>query len=145
MWIFLTDILKYVNSFIILAPKLTSHACVLLIDNVGNYLLCTWIMRASNLKLILISSIWDSNIFHSFNVKNQKLSGLWLAGEMVNRVGIYGSKVAVGLSAFQRRPCISVFAQSCCLLLLVPFAHSFTRHIFAHMYSIFMGKSRNIG
>ena len=35
----------------------------------------------------------------------QKLAGLWLAGEMVNRIGIYGSKVAEGLSAFQRRSC----------------------------------------
>ena len=33
------------------------------------------------------------------------LAGLWLAGEMVNRIGIYGSKVAEGLSAFQRRSC----------------------------------------
>ena len=34
-----------------------------------------------------------------------KLAGLWSAGEMVNRIGIYGSKVAEGLSAFQRRSC----------------------------------------
>ena len=33
------------------------------------------------------------------------MAGLWLAGEMVNRIGIYGSKVAEGLSAFQRRSC----------------------------------------
>ena len=36
---------------------------------------------------------------HQFNLrekKNQKLAGLWLAGEMVNRIGIYGSKVAEG-------------------------------------------------
>ena len=31
-------LLKYVNISLILAPKLMSHACVLLIDNVGNYL-----------------------------------------------------------------------------------------------------------
>ena len=31
-------LLKYVNISAILAPKLTSHACALLIDNVGNYL-----------------------------------------------------------------------------------------------------------
>ena len=37
--------------------------------------------------------------------KNKKLAGLWLAGEVVNHVGIYGSKVAEGLSAFQRRSC----------------------------------------
>ena len=48
-----------------------------------------------------------------FNVKkNQKLAGLWLAGEVVNHVGIYGSKAAEGLSAFQRRPCLIY----CCLV-----------------------------
>ena len=35
----------------------------------------------------------------------QKLAGLWLAGEVVNHIGIYGSKAAEGLSAFQRRSC----------------------------------------
>ena len=34
-----------------------------------------------------------------------RLAGLWLAGEVVNHVGIYGSKAAEGLSAFQRRSC----------------------------------------
>ena len=63
-------------------------------------------MGASNLKLILISSTWDCTTFHSFNVKKvfQKLAGLWLAGEVVNRMWIYGSK-AEGLSSFQRRSC----------------------------------------
>ena len=40
------------------------------------------------------------------------MADLWLVGEMVNRIGIYGSKVAEGLSAFQRRSC-------CCLFLLL--------------------------
>ena len=35
----------------------------------------------------------------------QKLAGLWLVGEMDNHVAIYGSKVAEGFSAFQRRSC----------------------------------------
>ena len=35
--------------------------------------------------------------------KIQKLAGLWLVGEVVNHVGLYGSKVAEGCSAFQRR------------------------------------------
>ena len=35
----------------------------------------------------------------------QKLAGLWLAGEVVNHVGIYGSKAAEGLWAFQRWSC----------------------------------------
>ena len=42
-----------------------------------------------------------------FNVKKkyifQKLAGLWLVGKVVNHVGLYGSKVAEGCSAFQRR------------------------------------------
>ena len=65
-------------------------------------------MRDSNLKLILISSTLDCTTFHSVNnVKKgfQKLTGLWLAGEMVDHIGIYGSKVADGLSAFQRQSC----------------------------------------
>ena len=37
--------------------------------------------------------------------KNQKLAALWLAGEVVNHVEIYGSKADEGLSAFQRRSC----------------------------------------
>ena len=45
--------------------------------------------------------------FH-FDVKKKKLkklAGLWLAGEVVNHVGLYGSKVAEGLSVFQHRSC----------------------------------------
>ena len=67
-------------------------------------------MGDSNLKLILISSTLDFATFHSFNEKKgfQKLEGLWLAGEMVDHIGIYGSKVAEGLSAFQRRSCTNL-------------------------------------
>ena len=36
----------------------------------------------------------------------QKLAGLWLVGKVVYHVGLYGSKVAEGCSAFQRRSCI---------------------------------------
>ena len=56
----------------------------------------------------------DCTTFHIFLfekkkcfLKFQKLTGLWLAGVVVNHVGIYGSKVAEGLSAFQRRSCLS--------------------------------------
>ena len=42
-------------------------------------------------------------IFFFFNF--QKLAGLWLVGEVDNHVAIYGSKVAEGFSAFQRRSC----------------------------------------
>ena len=38
----------------------------------------------------------------------QKLAGLWLAGEVVNYVGLHGSKVAEGCSAFQRRSCLYI-------------------------------------
>ena len=37
--------------------------------------------------------------------KIQTLAGLWLAGEVVNHIEIYGSKAAEGLSAFQGRSC----------------------------------------
>ena len=46
--------------------------------------------------------------FFSWNVwklKFQNLAGLWLFGEVDNHVAIYGSKVAEGFSAFQRRSC----------------------------------------
>ena len=36
----------------------------------------------------------------------KKLAGLWWAGKVVNHIWIYGSKVAEGSSAFQRRSCI---------------------------------------
>ena len=35
----------------------------------------------------------------------KKLAGLWWAGEVVNHIWIYGSKVAEGSSVFQRRSC----------------------------------------
>ena len=44
--------------------------------------------------------------------KIQKLAGLWLVGEVVNHVGLYGSKVAEGCSAFQRRSCPD-FSSTC--------------------------------
>ena len=87
-------------------------------------IICIWKsqrMGTSNLKLMLISWTWCSSVGPevaplftiSFECKkkkkkNQKLAGLWLAGEVVNHVGIYGSKAAEGLSAFQRRSCYSL-------------------------------------
>ena len=73
-------------------------------------IICTWKskrMGTSNLTLMLISWTWGCTTFHNFisREKNQKLAGLWLVGLVVNHVGIYGSKVAEGLSAFQRRSC----------------------------------------
>ena len=44
--------------------------------------------------------------FHEMFEKNfffQKFAGLWLVGKVDNHVAIYGSKVAEGFSAFQRR------------------------------------------
>ena len=43
----------------------------------------------------------------------KKLAGLWLADEVVNHVGIYGSKAAEGLSAFQRRSCYFIAKHKC--------------------------------
>ena len=85
-----------------------------LIDNIGDYLYFkNQRMEASNLKLIHISSTWDCTTFHNFlpmfqkkKKDFQKLAGLWLADKVVNHVGIYGSKAAEGLSAFQRRSCV---------------------------------------
>ena len=34
------------------------------------------------------------------------MASLWLAGEVVNHVGKYGSRAVEGLSAFQRRSCL---------------------------------------
>ena len=82
-------------------------------DDIGDYLFFkNQRMEASNLKLIRISSTWDCTTFHNFLsmfkkkiIILQKLAGLWLADKVVNHVGIYGSKAAEGLSAFQRRSC----------------------------------------
>ena len=76
-------------------------------------IICTWKsqrMGTSNLKLMLISWTWGCTTFECKKKKNQKLAGLWLAGEVVNHVGIYGSKAAEGLSAFQRRSCFYYYA-----------------------------------
>ena len=97
-------ILKYVDISIILAPKLMSHACALLIDNVGNYLY----LNNGSFKFEVDAHQFNLRLHHfsQFQHKKiQKLAGLWLAGEMVNHIGIYRSKVAEGLSAFQRQSC----------------------------------------
>ena len=61
--------------------------------------------------LRLIAPLFTVSFHEMFEKKGfqdfQKLSGLWLVGEMDNHVGIYGSKVAEGFSTFQRRPCSS--------------------------------------
>ena len=59
------------------------------------------------------------------NVKKkdfQKLAGLCLVGEVVDHVGLYGSKVAEGCSAFKRRSC----QQSPTELTEVDFLHVWT-------------------
>ena len=93
---------------VVLAPKLTSHACALLIDNVGNYLY----LNNGSFKFEVDPHQFNLRLHHFSQFqrkgrkKNQKLADMWLVGEMVNRIGIYGSKVAEGLSAFQRRSCL---------------------------------------
>ena len=58
----------------------------------------------------LIAPLFTVSYHEKFEKKNvlynfQKLAGLWLVGEVDNHVAIYGSKVAEGFSAFQRRSC----------------------------------------
>ena len=97
----------------LLAPKLTSYACALLIDNVGNYLF----LSNGSFKFEVDPHQFNLRLHHfsqfqrkgnTLEKKIQKLADLWLVGKMVNRIGIYGSKVAEGLSAFQRRSCCIV-------------------------------------
>ena len=67
---------------------------------------------------MLISWTWGYTTFHNFLwmwKKNQKLAGLWLAGEVVNHVGTYGSKAAEGFSAFQRQSC-SLCSHHCIIM-----------------------------
>ena len=75
-------------------------------------IICTWRIREWELQILNWSSSVQPEIVPLFTIsfqclkkKIQKLAGLWLAGEVVNHVGIYGSKVAEGLSAFQRLSC----------------------------------------
>ena len=81
-----------------------------LIDNVDDYLYLKE-SENGNLKFEVDAHQLDLRLHHfsqfPLNVKKKKkLAGLWLAGEVVNHVGIYGSKAAEGLSAFQRRSCL---------------------------------------
>ena len=53
---------------------------------------------------------FNLRLHHFLQFQRKKIcrfAGLWLGGEMVSRVEIYGSKVAESLSAFQRRSCSS--------------------------------------
>ena len=96
-------LLKYVNTSVILAPKVISHACAFLIDNVGNYLY----LSNGNFKFEVDPHQFNLRLYHFSQFHNkkidfQKLAGLWLAGEMVNRIVLY-EWLAKGLSAIQRR------------------------------------------
>ena len=52
-----------------------------------------------------------SGFFSKFFFFLQKLAGLWLVGEVVDHVRLYGSKAAEGCSAFQRRSYVWIFIQ----------------------------------
>ena len=98
---------------IILAPKMMSHVCALLIDNAGNYLY----LNNGRFKFEVDPHQFNHRLHHfsqfqRIKKKIQKLAGLWLAGDMVDHIGIYGSKVAEGLSAFQRRSCYGLLHNS---------------------------------
>ena len=83
-----------------------------LIDNVDDYLYLKE-SENGNLKFEVDAHQLDLRLHHfsqfPLNVKKKKLAGLWLAGKVVNHVGIYGSKAAEGLSAFQRRSCLQEY------------------------------------
>ena len=94
-----------------------SHACALLIDNVGNYLY----LNNGRFKFEVDPHQFNLRLHHfsQFRRKKkkkdfQKLAGLWLAGEIIDHIGIYGSKVAEGLSAFQRHSCLKDFRYFAC-------------------------------
>ena len=76
-----------------------SHACALLIDNVGNYLY----LNNGRFKFEVDPHQFNFRLHHfsQFQRKKkkkfQKLAGLWLAGEMVDHIGIY--KICIILSA----------------------------------------------
>ena len=76
--------------------------------------------------------VWKRNGFYNF----QKLTGLWLVGVVVNPVGMYGSKVAEGLSAFQRRSCF-IFARYLCTLF-------FHRHSLKSSYQVLWLKQSEV-
>ena len=57
----------------------------------GDADIATWMYRGGPLNILIF----------------KKLTGLWLADEVVNHVWSYGSKAAEGCSAFQRRSCYS--------------------------------------
>ena len=130
-WSFLVDkykifraslewLLQYVNISIILAPKLMSHVCARLIDNTGNYLS----LNNGSSKFEVDPHQFNLRLHHfpQFQRKKyfQKLAGLWLAGEIVSRIGIYGAKMTEGLSASQRRTCflctLPQLCQSACTI-----------------------------
>ena len=124
-----------------------SHVCTLLIDNVGNYLYGRFKFEVDphqfNLRLHHFSQFQRIK-------KIQKLAGLWLAGEMVDHIGIYGSKVAEGLSAFQHRSCSDIFNMSdawdsCDLTIWMPIIfsnQSLNKNNFRNITSVTFSKSK---
>ena len=109
-----------------------------LIDNVDDYLYLKE-SENGNLKFEVDAHQLDLKLHHfsqfPLNVKKKKkikLAGLWLAGEVVNHVGIYGSKAAEGLSAFQRRSCsfwYCIFIKNVGFIKLPESFHLFTQRL----------------
>ena len=64
------------------------------------------------------------------------LAGLWLVGEVDDHVAIYGSKVAEGLSAFQRRSCLKKEPQHLMRQLFNRCVNAFTTPIGLFMYFV---------
>ena len=57
--------------------------------------------------------VFFSNVKKTKTFFFQKLAGLWFVREVANHVGLYGSKVAEGCSAFQRRSCFHYIIRGC--------------------------------
>ena len=90
---------------------LTHYAIILNVydPNMNDYL---YLKESENGNIQIWS--WSSSVWPEIaplftisfqSLKKKKLAGLWLAGEVVNHVGIYGSKAAECLSAFQGQSC----------------------------------------
>ena len=54
-------------------------------------------------------NIWKESCFLKFSKVGRSVN-VWLVGEVDNHVAIYGSRVAEGFSAFQRRSCSNLFS-----------------------------------
>ena len=99
MWLVCIDILKIVNWKCTVSVIIHNNSSL---SNGSRYckpeVISWWKVNITVFYTRFLSNVKKKNVF-------QKLAGLWLVGEVINHVGLYGSKVAEGCSAFQRRSC----------------------------------------